>query len=173
MWSPRSQVQDTLTDDVLVRPACLEDFSAMRALLRDTFESTWRPQITEASARRYIETDIGGRFVERCGADMLVAQVNGEIAGLIHCVDDFVDALHVRSGFQRKGIGRKLMQRAERDMAAKQVRQARLETDTFNEQSQSFYKRLGYIELGRYPDEEWQSGLTTILFGKVLDGTYA
>lgn len=65
------------------------------------------------------------------------------------------------------------MQRAERDMAAKQVRQARLETDTFNEQSQSFYKRLGYIELGRYPDEEWQSGLTTILFGKVLDGTYA
>lgn len=140
----------------------------MKAILRDTFESTWRPQITEASARRYVETDIGGRFVERCGADMLVAEIDGEIAGLIHCVGDFVDALHVRSGFQRRGVGRRLMERAERDMAAQGLRQARLETDTFNEESQSFYKALGYVETGRYPDEEWQSGLTTILFEKTL-----
>lgn len=140
----------------------------MKTILRDTFESTWRPQITESSIRRYIETDIGGRFVERCGADMLVAEIEGEIAGLIHCVDDFVDALHVPSNFQRKGVGRRLMGRAERDMAAKGFRQARLETDTFNEQSQSFYKALGYVEMGRYPDEEWQSGLTTVLFEKAF-----
>jgi ribosomal protein S18 acetylase RimI-like enzyme len=157
-----------MTAEIIVRPARPQDFPAMKAILRDTFESTWRPQITEASIRRYIETDIGGRFEERCGADMLVAEIEGEIAGLIHCVDDFVDALHVSSGFQRKGLGRRLMGRAERDMAAKGFRQARLETDTFNEQSQSFYKALGYVEMGRYPDEEWQSGLTTVLFEKAF-----
>ncbi|MGS1095547.1 N-acetyltransferase family protein [Aquamicrobium terrae] len=140
----------------------------MKAILRETFETTWRPQITEASVRRYVETDIGGRFVERCGTDMLVAEIGGEIAGLIHCVDDFVDALHVSSGLQRKGVGRRLMEQAERDMAAQGFRRSRLETDTFNEQSQSFYKALGYVETGRYPDEEWQSGLTTILFEKTL-----
>jgi len=75
----------------------------MKAILRDTFDSTWRPQITAASVRRYVETDIGGRFVERCGADMLVAESDGGIAGLFRCAGDFVDALHVSSGFQRKG----------------------------------------------------------------------
>ncbi len=140
----------------------------MKAILRDTFESTWRPQITEASIRNYLDTDIGGRFVERAGADMLVAEIGGEIAGLIHCVDDFVDALHVGSAFQRRGVGRCLMERAEQDMLARGFRQARLETDTFNEQSQNFYKSLGYVEMGRYPDEEWKSGLTTVLFEKRL-----
>jgi ribosomal protein S18 acetylase RimI-like enzyme len=159
-----------MADRVLVRAARPQDFPAMKAILLDTFESTWRPQITEVSARRYIETDIGGRFVERCGADMLVAEIGGEVAGLIHRVDDFIDALHVRSGFQRKGVGRGLIERVERDMAALGFRRARLETDTFNDQSQSFYKGLGYVEMGRYPDEEWQSGLTTVLFEKALGG---
>ncbi|MCK9552213.1 GNAT family N-acetyltransferase [Aquamicrobium sp.] len=157
-----------MTGEIIVRPARPQNFSAMKAILRDTFESTWRPQITEASIRNYLDTDIGGRFVERAGADMLVAEIGGEIAGLIHCVDDFVDALHVSSAFQRRGVGRRLMERAEQDMVALGFRQARLETDTFNEQSQSFYKSLGYVEMGRYPDEEWMSGLTTVLFEKRL-----
>ncbi|WP_411033275.1 GNAT family N-acetyltransferase [Shinella sp. BYT-45] len=141
----------------------------MKAVLRDTFESTWRPQITEASVRRYVETDIGGRFVERCGADMLVAEVDGRIAGLVYRIDDFIDALHVHSDFQRRGVGRRLLVRAERDIAGRGFRQARLETDTFNAQAQGFYKALGYVEMARYPDEEWQSGLTTVLFEKALN----
>ena len=40
---------------------------------------------------------------------------------------------------------------------------ARLETDTFNTRSQAFYAARGYREAGRYPDEEWNSGLTTVL----------
>lgn len=79
-------------------------------------------------------------------------------------IDDFIDALHVPSAFQRRGIGRRLLIRAERDIAEKGFRQVRLETDTFNAQAQAFYKALGYIEMARYPDEEWQSGLTTVLF---------
>ena len=43
---------------------------------------------------------------------------------------------------------------------------ARLETDTFNSRSQAFYAARGYIEADRYPDTEWNSGLTTILLVK-------
>ena len=45
---------------------------------------------------------------------------------------------------------------------------ARLETDTFNTQSQGFYLALGYREADRYPDLEWHSGFTTILYVKPL-----
>lgn len=159
-----------MIDEISIRPARPQDFPVMRAILRDTFESTWQPQITEAAARRYVETDIGGRFVARCGADMLVAEADGQVAGLLYHIDDFIDALHVPSAFQRRGIGRRLLIRAERYIAEKGFRQARLETDTFNAQAQAFYKALGYIEMARYPDEEWQSGLTTVLFEKPLGG---
>ena len=157
-----------MTGDVLIRPSRPQDFPAMKALLRDTFESTWRPVITDAAARHYIETDIGGGFVERSGADMFVAEVDGRIAGLLHCVDDFIDALHVSSGFQRKGVGRRLLSHAEQVVVEKGFRRARLETDTFNEQARGFYAACGYIEMAQYPDEEWQSGLTTVLLEKPL-----
>ena len=157
-----------MTDAIVVRPARLQDFPAMKALLRDTFDSTWRPQITQAAIQHYIETDIAGRFVERRGADKLVAEVDGRIAGLVNCIDDFIDALHVHSGFQRRGVGRLLLARAERGIAQKGFARARLETDTFNEQARSFYTALGYVEMAQYPDEEWQSDLITVLLEKPL-----
>lgn len=157
-----------MIDAILIRPAHPQDFPAMKAILRDTFERTWRPEITEAAARRYIETDIGGGFVAHSGADMLVAEADGRVAGLVHCVDDFIDALHVHSDFQRRGVGRRLLARAERDIAEKGFPRVRLETDTFNEQARGFYRALGYVETAHYPDEEWQSGLTTVLMEKPL-----
>jgi ribosomal protein S18 acetylase RimI-like enzyme len=60
------------------------------------------------------------------------------------------------------------MDHAEAAMAADGHAQARLETDTFNTRSQAFYAKRGYREAGRYPDEEWNSGLTTLLLVKVL-----
>ena len=42
------------------------------------------------------------------------------------------------------------------------------ETDTFNVRSQAFYAARGYQEARRYPDTEWDSGLTTILLVKSL-----
>ena len=48
------------------------------------------------------------------------------------------------------------------------VREARLETDDFNVRSRAFYARNGYQEIDTYPDEEWDSGFTTVLLSKRL-----
>ena len=157
-----------MIDAILIRPAHPQDFPAMKAILRDTFERTWRPEITEAAARRYIETDIGGGFVAHSGADMLVAEADGRVAGLVHCVDDFIDALHVSPGQQRRGIGAVLLDHAEQKIRAAGFSQARLETDTFNHQARAFYGKHGYAEVDFYPDEEWHSGFTTVLMIKPL-----
>lgn len=152
--------------EVVVRPATEADFPAMKRILSETFASTWQPEITAEAARRYLETDVGGRFVEEQGLDFLVATVDGDVAGLVSWQDDFIDALHVGTRHQRLGIGRALMIETEKAIRNAGHGQVRLETDGFNQQSQGFYKALGYKETGRYPDLEWESDLTTVAFEK-------
>lgn len=79
-----------------------------------------------------------------------------------------MNALHVRSTHARQGIGTRLLGHVEEQIAQAGFASVRSETDTFNLRSQAFYEARGYIEAGRYPDEEWNSDLTTILLVKPL-----
>lgn len=151
---------------VVIRQASEADKPALKAILRDTFESTWRPNITPEAVERYLTSGLADRFIDERGQECLVADDDGEAVGFVHWERDFIDALHVRASHARKGIGNRLMDRAEAAISAAGFAEVRLETDTFNQASQAFYRARAYREAGRYPDEEWQSGLTTILFVK-------
>ncbi len=154
--------------EMTIRKAQASDVSALKQVLQETFEGTWLPHVSAASAQRYVETDIGGRYVEESWPDFIVAEIDGAIAGMIHWRGDFIEAVHVRAGHQGQGIGGKLLAHAEQAIAAAGFPQVRLETDTFNERAQSVYKAVGYVEKDRYPDDEWDSGFTTVLFEKQL-----
>lgn len=154
---------------IVVRPARLpQDAAALRAILIDTFESTWSPQLTEAARAAFRAEDRPGAFIAARGALFQVAEIDGEVAGFVDWDGDFVNALHVLGRHARAGVGGRLMDHAEARMAQAGHAAARLETDTFNTRSQAFYARRGYVEADRYPDEEWNSGLTTLLLVKPL-----
>ncbi|OBQ67478.1 GNAT family N-acetyltransferase [Mesorhizobium erdmanii] len=153
---------------ITVRKARLSDLVALKKVLRETFEGTWLPHITQASAQRYVETDLGGHYVEESWPEFTIAEIDGEVAGVIHWRGDFIEALHVRVSRQGQGVGGRLLAHAEQAIRAAGYRQVRLETDTFNERAQNVYKAVGYIEKDRYPDDEWGSGFTTVLFEKRL-----
>ncbi len=155
--------------EITVRRAGAGDTAALKEILRDTFENTWLPQITTMAAQRYVQWDIGGRYVDENGQDFAVAEIDGKLAGLVHWEDDFIEALHVSTQYQGRGVGRCLLDHAEEMIRKAGFPQVRLETDTFNEQAQAVYKARGYEEKGRYPDDEWDSGFTTVLFVKRLD----
>ena len=154
--------------DLLLRPARPADAAALRAILYDTFESTWRPQVTPAAARAFRDEDRPGAYVAARGLEFWVAERDGEVVGLVDWQDDFVNALHVPSRHARTGVGARLMDKAEAEIAHAGFARARLETDTFNARSQAFYAARGYREADRYPDHEWKSGLTTLLLVKPL-----
>ncbi len=158
---------------VTVRPARPDDDAALIAILYDTFESTWRPQVTEAAAAAFRAEDRPRAYVSERGLEFLVAERDGRVVGLVHVEGDFVNALHVRADAARTGVGAALMDVAEAAIAAAGHASARLETDTFNARSQAFYAARGYAEAGRYPDEEWSSDLTTLLLVKPLGGADA
>ncbi|MFI4936002.1 MAG: GNAT family N-acetyltransferase [Caulobacterales bacterium] len=151
-----------------MRPATAADAPALRAILRDTFESTWRPQISHAAAQAFLAEDRPAAFVAERGLAFHVAELAGEVVGLIYWEGDFVHALLVRASHARRGVGARLMDLAEAKIARAGFAAVRLETDTFNTRSQAFYAARGFREGGRYPDEEWNSGLTTLLLVKPL-----
>ena len=153
---------------IAIRPAAPGDLPGLVAILRDTFESTWRPQITESAARVHVAADPASVYVAERGREFWVAERGGEVVGLVHWHDDFVHALHVRGDAARAGVGTRLMDHAEAEIARSDFAKVRLETDTFNTRSRAFYAARGYREVGRYPDEEWNSGLTTLLLEKRL-----
>jgi ribosomal protein S18 acetylase RimI-like enzyme len=169
MSEPALVRPDRMTGQALVvRPATAADAPAVKAILRQTFEATWRPHMSAAAAERYHVADRGGRYVEEKIESFIVAELDGPIVGMVHREGDFIEALHVLPKHQRMGIGRRLMERAEQEIERSGSPHVRLETDTFNEGSRSFYAALGYVEVGRYPDEEWNSGFTTVLLEKRL-----
>lgn len=153
---------------VHVRPATQADAPELEAILRDTFESTWKPQIRPEVAQVHISENRPATFVAEQGLLFWVAEREGEVVGLVHWVSDFINALHVPSNHARTGVGARLMDVAEAKIAEAGFTAVRLETDTFNVASQAFYLGRGYHEAGRYPDEEWDSGLTTILYVKAI-----
>jgi ribosomal protein S18 acetylase RimI-like enzyme len=154
--------------DIVIRKAGPDDAAALKVILRDTFESTWLPQLTAEAAAAYRREDRPAAYVGERGSLFVVAEVNGEVVGFVDRDGDFVNALHVLASHARSGVGGRLMDHAEAAMAAAGHVQARLETDTFNTRSQAFYAARGYREADRYPDEEWNSGLTTLLLVKRL-----
>ncbi|HVM98659.1 MAG TPA: GNAT family N-acetyltransferase [Caulobacteraceae bacterium] len=158
----------TTDTPIRVRQAEATDAPALAAVLHDTFESTWRPNVTVADAEAFRREDRPSQYVTERGLDFWVAERAGEVVGLVHWEGDFVHALHVRGADARSGVGGALMDHAEAEIAAAGFAAARLETDTFNLASQAFYRARGYREAGRYPDEQWNSGLTTILLVKAL-----
>jgi len=154
--------------NILVRRGRLDDAAALKAILYDTFENTWRPELTAEAVAAYLADDPPTAFVGQWGLDFQVAERDGEVVGLVYWEDDFVHSLHVRSDHARTGVGARLMDVAEAGIAKAGHRAVRLETDSFNAVSQAFYKARGYREIDRYPDTEWKSDLTTLLLKKTL-----
>ena len=153
---------------LILRRAEPSDLPGLRAILHDTFQSTWRPQITPTAAQAFLTEDRPSVYVGERGLLFQVAERAGEVVGFVDWQGDFVNALHVRTDQARSGVGAALMDLAEASIAGAGHSTSRLETDTFNARSQAFYAARGYVEADRYPDTEWDSGLVTLLLVKKL-----
>jgi GNAT superfamily N-acetyltransferase len=146
----------------------LVDAPVLRAILYDTFESTWLPELPPAVAHRYYDEERPRAYVEARGAAFWVAACEEQVIGFVDWDANFVNALHVRASHARGEVGNLLMEFAEAQIAEGGYPVARLQTDTFNSRSRAFYAKRGYLEADRYPDVEWNGGLTTLLMVKAL-----
>lgn len=153
---------------ISIRRAEPADIEAILRILGETYLTTWKPQLTAQAIARFESSGHTVRYVQEYLPGIHLACLEEEVMGLIDWRDNFIDSLHVSLSHQGRGIGGALLRFAEAAIAAAGHAEVRLETDTFNQQARAFYRKHGYRELDFYPDEEWQSGLTTVLMGKPL-----
>jgi ribosomal protein S18 acetylase RimI-like enzyme len=153
----------------IVRPFRAADAPALVAILVETFLDTWAPQMSAERVAAHGPEARAAAYVREKGTAFLVAEVDGAAAGFVHAEDGFVNALHIAAAMRRRGVGRALMAAAETAMRAAGATRVRLETDTFNAASQALYAALGYAEIDRYPDAEYDPDrITTVLLEKRL-----
>lgn len=81
-------------------------------------------------------------------AETWVACRDGEPAGFISLLDDFVGGLFIAPGQQGLGIGRRLISHALQNRSELQ-----LEVYTANKQAVAFYQAVGFVELSRRPED--------------------
>ncbi|KQU87345.1 GCN5 family acetyltransferase [Mesorhizobium sp. Root102] len=151
-------------DRTIVRPAQASDIPALKRVLQETFEGTWLPNITEAAAQRYIKTDIGGRYVDQSWPEFAVAEIDGAVAGLIHWRAASSKPYTSWRPVNGKVSAASCFPMPNRRSAPPDRRRRGWKPTP----AQALYKAVGYIEKTRYPDDEWDSGFTTVLFEKWL-----
>jgi len=78
----------------------------------------------------------------------------------------WVDLLVIEPKFQRKGVGTKIMNFFENELKERGFGQIVLFTETLNTEALQFYKKIGYLEVGRM---DFLPPLIRIFFKKVIN----
>lgn len=116
------------------------------------------------------------RFAIRLDAlapGIVVADVDGRIAGFVAVVDNEVDQLFVAAAYRGSGIADRLLAAAEADLARRGVELAVLQCLSGNWRALRFYARAGWRDTGARPLPLWTPDgrvetASTHLFVKVL-----
>ncbi len=98
-------------------------------------------------------------FLQAPGADCVVAEAGGTIAGFIVTERlgalGYIVTIDVVEALRQRGVGTMLLTEAERTLAANGVREITLETATDTASTVAFWKRHGYrtrgVKKGYYP----------------------
>ena len=112
----------------------------------------WRdPAAVAAAARDWIESSLASAHED--GHTVLVAQLEGRVAGLISLVerrhftgevDAYVGELVTDEALEGRGVGRALMAAAEQWAAGRGLSRIILDTGARNHRARRFYERFGF-----------------------------
>jgi ribosomal protein S18 acetylase RimI-like enzyme len=141
----------------VIRPACGQDIDSIAALHADSWRRHYRGAYSDAFLDGDVYADrrqVWGRRLTDPGPDhfTLVAFCNGAVAGFIHMILDeephwgaLLDNLHVDHRRKRQGIGRRLVQEAARELAARRRGDSRFYLWVLdqNTAAQAFYAACG------------------------------
>ncbi|MCK9298661.1 ribosomal protein S18-alanine N-acetyltransferase [Methanoculleus sp. YWC-01] len=125
-----------------IRRAQPADIPEIVAVERVAFADPWDERTLQESLAYYPET-------------FFVAKNNGDVAGFVAGgVEDTGEEVYghimnlaVAPGYRRRGIGRNLIRRLEREYAILGASAVQLEVRVTNTGAQEFYHRLGYREV--------------------------
>lgn len=160
--------QGRMNDDIQIRAARMSDQPALVGILHKAWHAAFAPHLSAGATQRYFGGQIAEGFVAEEWVAMLVAEVSGTVVGLAHTEDDLITAVQIDPVLWGRGIGRALLDAAERQIVARGYTEVRLQVDAFNARAEALYRAAGYVETARQPDTEFDSGTMTISMRKAM-----
>lgn len=136
---------------LVLRLASRKDRSALQRLFFDSWIQFWAPHLPAAAEERFRTEDPVSRFLDENLVNLELAECDGRILGAILVEQDCLEDLHVASRFQGRGVGRRLLRRAE-DLGAR-----RLEVRAFNVRAIRLYEWAGWFRLRTFRTTEMGS----------------
>ena len=157
---------------MVIRPYSLDDFEAVTRLWRAAREKAF-PDFQRAKGHTFEEDCAYFRDVILRDNDVWVTGEENRAAGFLAIAGDFVDQLYVHPGFQRRGIGKALLDFA-RSLSPGRLW---LYTLQINTNGRAFYEKNGFVAV-RFgvsaapesePDVEYQWNIIGGLGEKMKD----
>jgi len=143
-----------------IRPAKIDDFEELSRLYeegdslhRDNLPGVFRQVPIPARSKEMISSiladDNASLFVAESGDELIgllciYIQKSRAISFMVSRLFGVIDDLVVKNGYRRQGLGRALMQEAERWLNGKGVNQIELNVWDFNKTAIDFYRKLHY-----------------------------
>jgi len=166
------------TTNVLIREARVGDFEWVSNLMQEALEPYYGGD-HRAHAKRIFDTHISGghdsigffSFEQR----MFIAEVNGELAGMIHLVGKRqstykISPLIVSSKFQDMSLGSRLLEHANDYVRSRQARQIYCTVAEQNTTAMRFFLRKGFIKAGR-SENHYKKGVAEVMMYSPIYGT--
>lgn len=145
-----------------IHPAQESDASALQEIVERAY-AVYVERIGRRPAP--MDDDLAARIR---GADVFVAEDDGEIIGLIVLVvaenHVLVETIAIDPGRQGEGVGRALMAHAEAFASERHIAELRLYTNVAMTENLTFYPRIGYRE----DDRRDEDGFSRVYFSKRL-----
>lgn len=135
----------------LIRPYASDDFDSVTRLWRAAREVAF-PDFQREKGHTFPEDCEYFRNVILQNDDVWVAEVDGSVAGFLAIAGDFVDQLFIHPDFQRRGVGRDLLEQAKR-LSPEHLF---LYTFQVNVNGRAFYEKNGFaaVRFGVSPAPE-------------------
>jgi ribosomal protein S18 acetylase RimI-like enzyme len=135
----------------MIRRYVVDDFAAVTRLWRAAREVAF-PDFMIRHPHTFEEDCDYFRNVILQNNDVLVLETDGQLAGFMAIAGDFVDQLYIHPDFQRRGLGKELLDFAKRQSAE----HVWLYTLQINRNGRAFYEKNGFVaeKFGVSPEPE-------------------
>jgi ribosomal protein S18 acetylase RimI-like enzyme len=158
---------------ITIRRALTEDIPGIRAVLAVTWRDTYSSFLPESSIAKvtaeWHSPQVLEAEINRSSTFLGVAESGSH--GIVGMVTAHLDAdilsiarLYVLPDFQRQGIGERLMKESWR--AFPKTRRVQLDVEEQNPKGRSFYRKLGFEEVGVRLDDVAGSKVNSIVMEK-------
>ncbi len=150
-------------NSLVLRKALLSDLGVLVSLSRRTINAIYRSFLGDVAVDAFLESGAADRYIEENIGRCSVVVVDAEVVGYAVSRDNMIDLLMIDQAVHRRGFGSVLLAHVEATLFQK-YDEATLESFEGNRTANAFYRRNGWLEVGKHFD--MASGVNKITFHK-------